>query len=69
MKIKWINIFVLGILVCFIVLLFRLSKILDRLPDTVELPHYITNSPTFAIFCLGLICVTIVAVVKILANR
>jgi|GEM_PF-6357402 len=69
MKIKWINIFVLGILVCFIVLLFRLSKILDRLPDTVELPHYITSGPTFAIFCLGLICVTIVAVVKILANR
>ena len=69
MKIKWINIFGFGILICFIVLLFRLSKILDRLPDRIELPYYVTDSPTFAIFCLGLICVTMIGVVKILSNR
>lgn len=69
MKIKWINIFGFGILICFIVLLFKLSKILDRLPDTIELPYYVTDSLTFAIFCFGLICVTIIGVVKILSNR
>ena len=69
MKIKWINIFGFGILICFIVLLFKLSQILDRLPGTIELPYYVTDSPTFGIFCLGLICVTIIGVVKILANR
>lgn len=68
MKIKWLNVFVFAILICLIVLLFKLPKVLDHISCTIEIPYYI-NDPTFGIMALGLICVTIVAVVKILSNR
>ena len=68
MKIKWGNIFALAILICLIILLFKLPLILDRLPQTIEVPYYI-NDPGYVIMILGLICITIVAVIKILSGR
>ena len=68
MRIKWANIFALAILICLIILLCKLPRILDRLPQIIDPPHYI-NDPAYVIMILGLICVTIVAVIKILSNR
>jgi hypothetical protein len=68
MRIKWGNIFALAILTCLIILLSKLPLILDRLPHTIEIPYYV-NDPRYGIIILGLICVTIVAVVKILSDR
>ena len=69
MKIKWDNIFKLIILIGIIVLLFKLPAILDRMPNTIELPMYVSDNPTFGVMSLGLICITIIAVAKILSNR
>lgn len=68
MRIKWGNIFALAILICLVILLLRLPEVLDRLSYTIWVPYYV-NDPTFGMFALGLICITIVAVVKILSRR
>ena len=68
MKIKWRNVFAFAILICLIILLLRLSTLVDRIRPVFWLPYYV-NDPTFGILALGLICVTIVAVVKIISGR
>ena len=40
MKIKWGNIFALGILICLIMLLLRLPEILDHLSFSIAIPYY-----------------------------
>ena len=68
MKIKWVNIFALGILICLIALLLRLPEIADCMYFSIRLPHYF-DDPMIGLCFLGLICLTIVSVVKILSNR
>ncbi len=68
MKIKWINIFAFGILICLGILLLRLSEILENLSYSAQMPDYF-NDPTYGAMFLGLICITIVAVVKIFCDR
>lgn len=68
MRIKWENIFGLLFTVLLIILLFRLPDILDRLPDII-LPPYYSHDPFYGIAIVGLICVTIVGVVKILSGK
>ena len=68
MRIKWANIFALAILICLIILLCKLPRILDRMPEMINSPYYI-NDPAYVIMILGLICVTVVAVIKILSSR
>ena len=68
MKIKWGNIFALAILICLVILLLRLPEILDRLSYTIWVPYYV-NNPMFGMFAFSLVCITIVAVVKILSRR
>ena len=68
MKIKWANIFALGIFICLVILLCKLPRILDHMPEMINSPYYL-NDPAYGMMALGLICVTIVAVIKILSNR
>jgi hypothetical protein len=68
MKIKWGNIFALAILICLIILLLRLPEILERLSFSIAIPHYFDN-PMIGLCFFGFICLTIVAIVKILSNR
>lgn len=68
MTIKWKNIFALAILICLIILLLRLPEILDRLSFSIDMPHYF-DDPMIGLCFLGLVCLTIVSVVKILSNR
>jgi hypothetical protein len=68
MKIKWGNIFALGILICLIVLLRRLSEMTDRMYFSFDISHYFDN-PMIGLCFFGFVCLTIVAVAKILSNR
>ena len=68
MRIKWGNVFAFAILICLVILLFRLSDLVDRIELNFWLPYYM-HDPAYGMMVLGLICVTIVAVAKILSNR
>lgn len=68
MKIKWGNIFALGILICLIVLLLRLPEIADRMSFSIDIQHYF-NNPMIGLCFFGFVCLTIVAVAKIFSNR
>ncbi len=68
MRIKWGNVFAFGILICLITLLCRLPALVDRIDRVFWLPYYM-NDPAYGMMVLGLICVTIVAVAKILSDR
>ena len=68
MKIKWGNIFALGILICLIAILLRLPEIADRMYFDIHIPYYFDN-PMIGLCFFGFICLTIVAVAKILSNR
>jgi len=68
MKIKWRNIFALGILICLIALLRRLPEFIDRMYFDIEIPYYLDN-PMIGLCFFGFVCLTIVAVTKIISNR
>ncbi len=68
MKIKWGNIFALGILICLIVLLLRLPEIADRMSLSINIPYYFDN-PMIGLCFFGFVCLTIVAVAKIFSDR
>ncbi|MBW7992420.1 MAG: hypothetical protein FVQ84_20725 [Planctomycetes bacterium] len=68
MKIKWGNIFALGILICLVALLLRLPEIADRMSFSIGIPHYFDN-PMIGLCFFGFVCLTIVAVAKILSDR
>lgn len=68
MRIKWRNIFALAILICLVTLLLRLPEILDRLSFSIAIPHYF-DDPMIGLCFFSFICLTIIAVAKILSNR
>ena len=68
MKIKWTNIFGLVFLVFILTLMFKLPGMLDEISCRINLPDYL-NDPALGLMFLGLICVTIVAVAKIIGNK
>jgi hypothetical protein len=68
MKIKWGNIFALGILICLIIILVRLPAIVDRMSYSFDFPYYF-DDPMIGLCFFGFVCLTIVAIAKILSNR
>ena len=68
MKIKWGNIFGLGILICLVVLLTRLDEIADGIYINIDIARYFEN-PMIVLAFFGLVCLTIVAVAKIISDR
>ena len=68
MKIKWGNIFALGILICLVALLLRLPEIADRMYFSIRIRYYFDN-PMIGLCFFGFVCLTIVAVAKILSDR
>lgn len=68
MRINWTNIFVIALLICLVTVLAKLPDILDRLSGNIQLPEYL-NDPVYGVMFLGLICVTIIAIVKIICDR
>ena len=68
MKIKWGNIFALAILVCLIRLLFKLPQVFESISCDIRLPYYL-DDPIYGLMFLGLVCVTIVVVIRMIINR
>lgn len=68
MKIKWGNIFALGILICLVVLLLRVSEIADRMSFSIGMPYYFDN-PMIGLCFFGFVCLTIVAVARLFSDR
>ncbi len=68
MKIKWGNIFALGILICLVAILLRLPEIADRMYYDFDLPYYF-DDPMIAFAFFSFVCLTIVALAKIFSNR
>lgn len=68
MRIKWKNIFALTILICTVKLLLRLPEILDRLSFSISMPQFF-DDPMIALAFFGFVCLTIVAVARVISNR
>ncbi len=69
MRIKWENIFGVMLFVFCIYLFFKVKPYFDRLFEDMQNNYYYCYSPVVKIAVFGLICVTIVAVIKMIFDR
>ena len=70
MRIRWENMFGLMFFIFCIYLFFKVKPYLDRIfEDMANGYYYHSYDPAFKIIMFGLICVTIVSVVKIISKH
>ena len=69
MRIKWENIIVLTLIITLIVLLFKLPLLLRNLSEDFGMLYYREGDPVIGILSLGLICITILGIVKIISRK
>ena len=68
MKIKWANILAIIALICLITFFVKLNRKIDYVSVDLHLPHYL-NDPVYGLMFLGLICVTVVVIVRNLTKK
>lgn len=68
MRIRWENILPLFLLILVIVLIVK-SRLFKFFSLSIEALWYHQDDPVYGIACLGIICITIVGIVKIILNR
>ena len=69
MRINWENLFGMLLFVFCIYLFIKLRPYLGRLFEDLGNGYYYLHSPVSRIVAIGLVCVTIVAVAKIISRR
>ncbi|MFC1675948.1 hypothetical protein ACFL3G_02660 [Planctomycetota bacterium] len=69
MRIKWENIIPLVVIITLIVLLVKLPSLLESLSDDFGALHSSDGDPVFGLMSLGLICVTVLAIFKVISNN
>ena len=69
MRIKWENIIVLVLIITLIVLLFKLPPLLHHLSEDLGTVYYRDGDPAVGILALGIICITILGIVKIISSN
>jgi hypothetical protein len=69
MRIKWENIIVLVLIITLIVLLFRLPPLLRHLSEDLGIMYYREGDPAIGLLALGIICITVLGIVKIIFNN
>lgn len=70
MRIRWENVFGLMALVLCIYVFIKAKPYLDRVfEDLADGYYYHSHDPMLRVIIFGLVCVTIVAVVKIISER
>ena len=69
MRIKWENIIVLVLIITLIVLLYKLPPLLRRLSENFGTVYYHGGDPIVGILALGIVCMTILGIVKIISNN
>jgi hypothetical protein len=68
-RIKWENIIVLVLIITLIVLLFKLPPLIRRLSEDFGVVYYRDGDPVVGILALGIICITILGIVKIISGN
>ena len=69
MRIKWENIIALVLIITLIVLLYKLPPLLRRLSEDFGTLYYHGSDPIVGILALGIICITILGIVKIISSN
>ena len=69
MQIKWANVFAILFIVFAICLFFRAKPAVDRLIENFESMPLRQDPGTITVIILGMILITVVAVVKIISNH
>ena len=69
MRIKWENIIIPLLIIMLLVLLFHMPDALRRLSADLGIVYHATNDPVIGLAALGIICVTIVGVARIISNN
>lgn len=70
MRIRWENVLVPVLIIVLIVLLLKMPVILRRFSDDFGTIYHGPGDPAIGLMALGLICVTIIGIVKIIwGNR
>ena len=69
MRIRWENVFGLMFFIFCIYLFFKIKPYLNRMFEDWANSYYYSYSPIVRVAMFGLVCVTIVAVVKLICNR
>ena len=68
MRIRWENIIPVVVIIVLIILMIKLQPLLHSLSNDVDILQDRHSNPVVGILALGLLCVTIVAIVKIISN-
>ncbi len=68
MKIKGTNVFRLVVLVLIVFLFCKLVGISDKITCRIDFPYYL-DDPVYGLMFLGLICVTLITIIKLIINR
>lgn len=69
MRIKWENIIIPLLIIMLLVLLFHMPDAFRRLSADLETVYHGTDDPVIGLVALGIICVTIVGVARIISNN
>ena len=69
MRIKWENIIVLVLIITLIVLLVKLPPLLRHLSEDLRIVSYHEGDPAIGLLALGIICITVLGIVKIIFNN
>lgn len=69
MRIKWENIIALVLIITLIVLLYKLPSLMRRLSEGFGTVYYHGGDPETGILALGIVCITILGIVKIISSN
>ena len=69
MRIRWENITPLLLLIVLTYLFLKMLPVLDMVVDGMASSSYEHQDPRYHLVVLGLLCLTVVAICKILSNR
>jgi len=69
MRVRWENIIIPALIIMLIVLLFHMPDALRRLSADLGTVYHGTDDPAIGILALGIICITVVGVARIMSNN
>ena len=69
MRIKWENIIVPTLIIMLFVLLFKMPVVLRRMSEDLGMVYRGNGDPAIGILALGIICITILGIVRIISGR
>jgi len=68
MRIRWENLIPLFLLILIVILIIK-SRLFEFFSQSIENLFYCQDDPMYGLACLGIICITIVGIFKIISNR